>query len=224
MTMPTNTTGHMRRLPVYLLLDCSGSMSGAPIVAVNEGMELLARELNADPMTRKTACISLIRFATTAAQDQLVPVDQFVAPTLSAGGSTAMGAAFQLLATSIQSDLIATTTTQRGDYRPLVFLLTDGEPTDTWRNAVSALKALRGSQKPTIVALGCGSGVNGAMLAEVTEEVYLMANVTPDGLRKFFQLITGSIVSASQAAGGAAGGAVDMPSPANIPGVIKYTI
>ena len=224
MSMSPNNAGHPRRLPVYLLLDCSGSMSGAPIVAVNEGMELLARELNADPMTRKTACISLIRFATTAAQDQLVPVDQFVAPTLSAGGSTAMGAAFQLLATSIQSDLIATTTTQRGDYRPLVFLLTDGEPTDTWRNAVSALKALRGSQKPTIVALGCGSGVNGAMLAEVTEEVYLMANVTPDGLRKFFQLITGSIVSASQAAGGAAGGAVDMPSPANIPGVIKYTI
>ncbi len=225
MTMPNQMGGGaMRRLPVYLMLDCSGSMSGAPIVAVNEGLELLWRELNSDSMTRETAYISLIRFASTAAQDPLMAVDQFSPQMLSAGGSTAMGAAFNLLAASIQSDLTPTTQTQRGDYRPLVFLLTDGEPTDEWRSAVQKLKALRGSQRPTIVALGCGDGVNANMLREVTENVYLMHNVSADALRAFFQLISGSIVSASQAAGGAGGGQVDMPSPTNIPGVIKYDL
>jgi uncharacterized protein YegL len=224
MTMMQPNQGAMRRLPVYLMLDCSGSMAGAPIVAVNEGLELLWRELNGDPMTRETAYLSLIRFASTAAQDPLVPVDQFTPQILAAGGNTAMGAAFNLLITSIQSDLVPTTSTQRGDYRPLVFLLTDGAPTDEWRSAVARLQGLRGSQKPTIIALGCGDNADGNMLREVTTEVYLMKHVTPDGLRQYFQLITGSIVSASQAAGGAGGGQVDMPAPTNIPGVIKYDL
>lgn len=213
--------GQQRKFPVYLLLDCSSSMSGAPIIAVNEGLELLYKELMRDPQARESVWISLVRFATTASQDPLTPIDQFVPPTLSANGSTAMGGAFQILADSIQHDLAPRSGNHRGDYRPLVFLLTDGAPTDNWKGAVQNLKALTGSQRPIIVALGCGNGVNAAMLKEVTDEVYLMANVTTDQLKQFFKLMSGSIVGASKAA--VAGAETGMQSPAAITGVIKYS-
>lgn len=213
--------GMQRKFPVYLLLDCSSSMSGAPIIAVNEGLELVYKELMGDPQARESVWISLIRFASQASQDALMPIDQFVPPTLSANGNTAMGSAFQILVDSIKQDLAAKTGTQRGDYRPLVFLLTDGAPTDNWQGPVQNLKALAGAQKPTIVALGCGGGVNAPMLKQVTDEVYLMANVTRDQLKAFFKLMSGSIVSASRAAG--AGGQASMQSPEAIPGVIKYS-
>ncbi len=212
--------GTTRKFPVYLLLDCSSSMSGAPIIAVNEGLELLYKELMKDPQAKESVWISLIRFATTASQDRLTPIDQFVPPTLSASGSTAMGGAFQLLVNSIQQDLTPKIGNQRGDFRPLVFLLTDGAPTDSWQAPVQQLHALTGSQRPTIVALGCGGGVNANMLKQVTNEVYLMTNVTTDQLRAFFVQMSGSIGSASRAAN--AGGGANIASPAELPGVIKY--
>ncbi len=213
--------GQQRKFPVYLLLDCSSSMSGAPIIAVNEGLELVYRELMRDPQARESVWISLIRFASAASQDPLTPIDQFVPPTVTASGSTAMGGAFTLLVDSIKQDLAAKSGSHRGDYRPLVFLLTDGAPTDNWQGPVQNLKALSGAQKPAIVALGCGGGVNAPMLSQVTSEVYLMANVTGDQLKAFFRLISGSIVSASRAAG--AGGEASMQAPDAIPGVIKYS-
>lgn len=212
--------GAQRKFPVYLLLDCSGSMQGAPIIAVNEGLELLYKLLMQDAVAKESVWISLIRFASTASQDQLTAIDQFVPPTLTASGSTAMGGAFQLLADSIKNDLTPRAGNQRGDYRPLVYLLTDGAPTDNWQGPVQQLKALSGSQRPTIVALGCGPSVNASMLQQVTSEVYLMANVTTDQLKAFFKLVSGSVVQASRAAG--SGAEVNIQSPTAIPGVIKY--
>ena len=64
-------------------------------------------------------------------QTGLVSLDQFVVPTLVVGGAKrAMGAAFRVLTESIQQDLIPNTATHASDYRPLVFLLTSGSPTD----------------------------------------------------------------------------------------------
>src|SRR5205823_1848354 len=163
------TSGQLRRLPVYLLLDCSSSMSGDPITAVNEGVAMIHRELQNDPQALETVYISIITFSSRADQYQLTALDQFRPPILSAGGSTAMGEAFRLLVQSIEQDLVLNTPTQHGDFRPLMFLLTDGEPTDNYHDAVQKLQALRGSRKPTIIALGCGNGVNTTMLHEVTE-------------------------------------------------------
>ena len=123
-------SGNTRRLPVYLLLDCSSSMQGNPIIAVGEGLYMMHNLLMDDPRTVDTAYISVITFASHATQYALVGVDQFQPPQLTASGTTAMGDAFRLLADSIEQDLTPNTGSQHGDYRPLVFLLTDGEPTD----------------------------------------------------------------------------------------------
>lgn len=57
-----------RRLPVYLLLDCSGSMFGEPIEAVRQGLKALLSELRGDPMALETAYLSVITFESIANQ------------------------------------------------------------------------------------------------------------------------------------------------------------
>ena len=52
----------MRRLPIYLLLDCSGSMMGEPITAVQTGLQNLVATLRQDPYALETAFISVITF------------------------------------------------------------------------------------------------------------------------------------------------------------------
>ncbi len=212
------SANQLRRLPVYLLLDCSGSMTGEPITAMNEGVAMIYRELMKDPQAVEVVYISIITFGSRADQYQLTPLDQFRPPALSASGSTAMGDALRILVQSIEQDLVLNTPTQLGDYRPIVFLLTDGSPTDNYRDAVQRLHNLRGSRKPTIVALGFGSGVDTSMLHEVTENVFLMQNFNGNTIKQFFQWLSGSIRQTSQAAG--SGSNQTLMPPTSIPGII----
>ena len=211
---------NLRRLPVYLLLDCSGSMAGDPIIAVNEGLGTLYRELINNPRAVETAWLGVITFSGQASKYPLVPIDQFTPPQLNASGGTPMGGAFRALADSIQNDLKPNSGSVKGDYAPLVFLLTDGEPTDEWRGQLARLKAFRDNQRPLIVALGCGGGVNEAMLHEVTENVFLMHNTDAATLRSFFKWVSGSIARVSQAVSGAgAQSNMGITPPTNIPGI-----
>ena len=57
-----------RRLPVYLVLDTSGSMTGEPIEAVRQGVKALLADLRGDPQALETAYLSVITFNNTAQQ------------------------------------------------------------------------------------------------------------------------------------------------------------
>jgi uncharacterized protein YegL len=193
--------GYTRRLPVYLLLDCSASMQGDPIVAVNEGLGMIYNLLINDAHAIDTVYISVITFNNRVDQYQLVPLEYFQPPQLVAVGETRMGSAIDFLVQSIEQDLRQNSPTQHGDYCPLVFLLTDGVPTDNYRDTLYRLKQLRGSKKPSIVALGCGANVNQALLKEITDNVYLMGSVAPETIKAFFRWISSSISQTSRALG-----------------------
>ncbi|HEX7736355.1 MAG TPA: VWA domain-containing protein [Ktedonobacteraceae bacterium] len=203
MMIPDFEGGNIRRLPVYLLLDCSTSMQGHPIMAVNEGLNMIYRQLMNDLRAQDTVYISLIRFASQATQDPLTPLLHFQPPILTANGNTALGAALQLLVQSIREDLVVNTMQRHGDYRPLVFLLTDGEPNDHYKDSVYQLHQLRGNQRPTVIALGCGNNVKESTLRELAEpnNVFLMQNVTGESIKKFFQWMSGSIIQTANAGG-----------------------
>ena len=205
-----------RRLPVYLLLDTSGSMAGAPIQAVSQGVGLLYNELMGTPQAVETAWVSVITFHSQA--QQVVPLTEltkFTPPPLNAYGATQMGEALDLLNQALDREVVGNQGEQKGDYKPLVFLLTDGEPTDDWQSALQRLK-VRKQQKPAnLIVLGCGSGANMSVLSQIGDITLKMADTNPDQIAQFFKWVSASIkvASVSAAQGGGAGGQVALPPP-----------
>jgi uncharacterized protein YegL len=210
MAIPFDNT-QTRRLPVYLLLDCSGSMQGTKIVQVNNGVQLVYQELMADPRSANTVHISIIPFAETAYQMDLVPIGSFSPPQLSANGRTSLGAALGLLNQSLDQDLVPNAPGQKGDYKPLVFLLTDGQPTDSWQTEAQHLATRTVNRAQNIVALAIGSDADIGVLQQITPNVLRMDNVTGDALRAFFQWMSASIKTASQAAAQGGGSGIQAP-------------
>jgi len=186
----------MRRLPIYFVVDCSESMVGEPIAGVEQGLATMLAALRKDPYALETAHISLITFATTAKQTvPLTELCQFQLPKLVLGSGTALGAALELLEKRIATEIIKTTADVKGDYKPLVFLLTDGEPTDRWEAAADRLMKNRGLQ---VIAIGCGPDANPATLRQITELVVLGEEANQETLTKFFRWVSASVATASQ--------------------------
>lgn len=200
---------NIRRLPVYLVLDRSGSMQGDAIAAVNEGVQMLYRELRGNPRAVETVAINIITFADDARAYGFAPVTD-EPPQLSASGQTAMGAAFRAVIESVKHDLRPNNGEVKGDYKPIVFLLTDGAPTDEWQAQASSLRALNHDERDPrrelwpIVALGCGSQVNTQMLKVVTDRVYLMHDMDPETIRSFFNWVSRSVTQVSNFVGSVA--------------------
>ncbi len=204
-----------RRLPVYLLLDCSGSMAGAPIVAVNNGVGLLYRELLNNPSAVETVWISVITFAREAERYPLTELVKFTPPELKAGGPTALGGALRELNRALDTDIIPNSPDRKGDYKPLAFLLTDGAPTDEWKSAAQALKSRQKAPLGTFVALGCGDEIKQDVLKEITNQVMLMRDMQADSLQEFFRWVSASVKQASVAAAriGSGDSLMQMPPP-----------
>jgi uncharacterized protein YegL len=186
----------MRRLPVYLLLDCSTSMSGEPIQAVQDGVQLLISTLRQDPYALETACLSVITFDTDARQ--LVPltdVISFQAPEIRAQGVTSLGKALQLAAEKISAEVVKTTPDRRGDWKPLVFLMTDGMPTDDWR---PGLDLLQKSKPGLIIACAAGPDVELKVLKQISDVVVQLSTADAAAIKKFFQWISASVSTSSR--------------------------
>ena len=202
---------YIRRLPVYLLLDCSGSMSGEPIEAVKQGIKALLTELKGDPQALETACLSVITFNSTARQiSPLTELMLFKEPELTAGGATALGGALHVLADCIRTEVRTSTATQKGDWKPLVFLLTDGAPTDNLDEGIEALKSV---STGNIIACAAGANANTNSLRKITNNVLMMNNLTAGDLAAFFAWASGSIKASSTSRDAKPGEAIQLPPP-----------
>lgn len=185
-----------RRLPVYLVLDVSGSMTGEPISAVQAGVDLLCSSLRQNPHALETAYLSVITFAETATQ--VVPLTElgtFQTPPLHAGGTTSLGAALDMTRECMNRELIANSGDVRGDWKPLVFIMTDGLPTDDWKASLDAFKALKTGM---VVACGAGPDADGTLLKEITNDVVTLANADASSIGQYFKWVTASIGVTSQ--------------------------
>jgi uncharacterized protein YegL len=204
----------MRRLPVYLLIDISGSMSGEPIEAVKNGLKTMQSALRKDPHALEQAFISLITFANDATQVvPLTEVSSFQPPAFKAGGSTSLGAALTLLAQCAEREVTKSTSEQKGDWKPLVFLMTDGEPTDKIDSGLQAFKAVKWG---VVVACAAGSHANTDTLRKIAGENVIRLDTTDsNAIAAFFKFVSTSISATSKKvdAGAEAGGLSDLPPP-----------
>lgn len=125
------------RCALVLVLDTSGSMSGEPIRELNAGLALLAQELQDDALASQRVEVAIVTFGAggvTVAQDFTVAAD-FDPPVLETGGLTPMGRAV-VAAEQLVSDRKQTYKDAGIAYfRPWIFLITDGAPTDKWSKA-----------------------------------------------------------------------------------------
>lgn len=186
----------MRRLPVYLVLDTSGSMSGEPIEAVKNGVQVLISTLRQDPYALETAFLSLITFDSAARQ--LVPLtdlSSFQMPELKAAGGTSLGAALQTVADCVNREVAKSTTDVKGDWKPLVFLMTDGIPTDQWQ---SGLNAFQNSKIGITVACAAGSGADVNLLKQITNTVVSLDTADAATIKAFFKWVSASVSTGSQ--------------------------
>ncbi len=120
------------RVAVALLLDTSSSMSGEPIEAMNQGYAQFIREINEDPLARKRAEVTVITFGGTA--QIAVPFSEgrdLTPTTFTAGGGTPMGEAITIAMDELDAQKSAYKAAGLDYYRPWLFIITDGAPTDT---------------------------------------------------------------------------------------------
>ena len=181
----------MRRLPVYLLLDTSGSMNGEAIEAVKNGVQVMISSLRQNPQAIETAFISVITFGSEATQLMaLTDLASFQMPDIKAGGTTSLGAALSLVATKIDAEVMKTTTEQKGDWKPLVFIMTDGVPTDNWQQGLDEFKKRKVAYT---VACAAGHAVNTGILKQITDNVVSLDTANSTAISKFFTWVTASI-------------------------------
>ena len=185
----------MRRLPVYLLLDCSGSMYGEPIEAVKNGVQVLVSTLRQDPYALETAYLSIITFDSSAQQvSPLTELSAFQQPNIQASGCTALGEALALLAQTADQEVTKTTAEQKGDWKPLVFIMTDGEPTDDLNKGLAEFKKRKWGM---VVACAAGAGANTDTLKKITECVVSLDTADSATIKAFFKWVSASVSSGS---------------------------
>jgi uncharacterized protein YegL len=188
------------RCPSVLILDVSGSMGGAPIAELNAGLQVYRDELAADSLAAKRVEVAVLTFGGTVdLVSDFCTASSFSAPTLTARGDTPMGAAI-----SQALDLL----TQRKEqyrangiafYRPWIFLITDGGPTDQWQSAAQRVRD--GEAKKSFAFFSVG--VQGARM-DILSQISSREPLKLDGLRfrDLFQWLSNSQQSVSKSTPG----------------------
>ena len=192
-----------RRLPVYLLIDTSGSMRGEPIQSVNVGLKSMVSALRQDPYAIESVSIGLITFDIEAKEIfpltalDLVQIPEILVPE---SGPTFLGAALELLIQRSDIEVIKNTPSKKGDWRPLLFIMTDGSPTDlqTYRNMISEVKKRNFGN---IVACAAGPKANESILKELTDNVVHLDTTDSSTFAQFFKWVSASVSIGTSSAG-----------------------
>lgn len=187
----------MRRLPIYFLIDVSESMVGEQIDQVQEGISTIIKELRTDPYALETVYISILVFAGKAQKiTPLIELVSFYPPKIPIGGGTSLGNAITFLMNELNSSIVKTTMEQKGDWKPIIFLFTDGNPTDYYQPAFEKWnKDFR--SKTNLVVISLGDNTDTSIFGQITENLLRLNHTDAESFKKFFKWVTASIKTSS---------------------------
>ncbi|HEV8507511.1 MAG TPA: VWA domain-containing protein [Chitinophagaceae bacterium] len=178
------------RCPCVLLLDTSGSMSGLPIRELNSGIQAFKQELMQDQLAMKRVEIAVITFGPVQVEADFHTVSNFYPKDLIADHDTPMGEAI------IRGIELVTKRKQEyknagiAYYKPWIILITDGSPTDAWRDAAKLVKEGEDRKSFAFFAIG----VEGASM-EILKQISVREPLRLKGLmfREFFVWLSASM-------------------------------
>lgn len=207
----------MRRLPVYLLIDTSGSMKGEPIESVKVGLEAMIASLRQDPFALESVNISIITFDSSV--KQLLPLtelENLQLPEIQTpdSGPTHLGAALELLCKVVDKEVQLSTPERKGDWMPLLFIMTDGKPSDVqlYNQIITEVKK---KHFASIIACAAGMHARTEPLKLLTDQVYSLDTVDSSTFKQFFKWVSDSIGVGNRSIG-AAGELILPPPPAEV--------
>lgn len=193
----------MRRLPVYFLLDTSGSMNGEPIEALNNALSGMINNLRSDAQAAETLWISIITFDREV--KELVPLtalETFQLPEIVCpeSGPTFTGKALEVLYDKASNEIRKGSPTQKGDWRPLLFIFTDGKPNDLqlYGEMIPKIKALNFG---AIVGCIAGNREIASKLQELTNDVVHLDTADSTTLKQFFKWVSDTIEQGNKSMG-----------------------
>lgn len=191
-----------RRLPVFFVLDVSESMAGDELYQMEAAVREILNGLRKDPHCLETISVSFIVFAGKArVLNQLEEIVSVQAPELPIGGGTALGAALELLMEQIDRQVRRGTGDEKGDWKPLIFLISDGHPTDQPTAAIQKWRSNYG-QKTSLIAISMGGMADNQLLREFADHVIVFYDSAPDAYQEFVRWVSQSIELHSKSVAG----------------------
>lgn len=170
-------------------------MRGEPIESVKVGLEAMLSSLRQDPFALESVNISIITYDSKVEQIiPLTPLDEFQLPEITTpeSGPTHTGQALKLLCEKVDSEVRLSTPEQKGDWMPLMFLMTDGKPSDIqlYKEMIPEVK-----KRHFASVIACAAGMNAKTepLKELTNEVYSLDTVDSTAFKQFFKWVSASI-------------------------------
>lgn len=185
------------RCPCLLLLDTSGSMQGAPIAELNAGLVAFKDELAADALAMKRVELAVITFGPVQVLADFQTVDHFQPMQLSTTGDTPMGAAITTGLDMLRQRKDAYKANGISYYRPWVFLITDGAPTDSWKGAAQLVHEGEAQRAFAFFAVGV-EGANMEILAQIAPPGRAPVKLAGLRFRDLFSWLSSSLKNVSQ--------------------------
>lgn len=190
-------------------------MRGEPIESVKVGLADMIASLRLDPYALETVWVSIITYDREV--KQLLPLTELenlrlpdvVVPE---SGPTFMGAALKMLCTCYDREVNTGSALQKGDWMPLLFVLTDGKPSDLLVYEEAVLEVKR-RHFTNIVACAAGPKARTEPLKKLTDDVYSLDMMDGTSFRRFFQWMTINVQQGGRSVGLAEKNELPPPPP-----------